>query len=203
MLRHLHRLSATLLAVYLALHLANHIVGLAGQEQHIRFMAGVRPLYRNVVVEPLLLALLLFQIGSGLTMVIRGWRARSGLVAWLQAGSGLYLAAFIINHVISVLVGRWKFGLDTHFRFAAAGMHVPHLERFFVPYYWLGIAALFTHVGCACYWGRLERNRRSARVVLSNFAVTGFVLGGLIVAAMAGVLRPVNIPARYLATYAA
>lgn len=200
-LRHLHRLSAMLLAAYLVLHLTNHVVGLSGQGQHIRFMTSIRPFYRNAVVEPLLLGLLLFQIGSDVTMVIRGWRARRGFVAWVQALSGLYLAAFILNHVISVLAGRWALGLDTDFRFAAAGMHVPPLEWFFVPYYWLGVAALFTHVGCAIYWSMLERNSRTGRLALSGLALTGILLGGAIVSALAGVLHPVSIPAKYLATY--
>lgn len=200
-LRHLHRLSAILLGCYLILHLANHIFGLAGQDQHIRFMAAIRPLYRNAIVQPLLLALLLFQISSGATMVVRGWRARRGRVAWTQAISGLYLAAFILNHVLSVLAGRWALGLDTDFRFAAAGMHVLPLQWIFVPYYWLGVVALFTHVGCAIYWSLIERDPRTARLALGGLAFTGMLLGGAIVAALAGALFPVTIPAKYLATY--
>lgn len=200
-LRRLHRLSAMVLATYLVLHLINHIVGLAGQEQHVSFMATVRPFYRNPVVEPVLLGLLLFQTGSGVTMVIRGWRTRRSLVAWLQAVSGLYLGAFILNHVLSVLAGRRLFGLDTDFRFAAAGMHVPPLQWFFVPYYWLGVAALFTHVGCAIYWSMLERNARMARLAVGSLATVGVIVGGAIVAALAGVLYPVTIPPEYLATY--
>lgn len=199
--RYLHRLSATLLAAFLILHLTNHIVGLAGQDEHIRFMAAIRPVYRNAAVEPVLLALLLFQIGSGVAMVVRGWRARRGRVAWLQAISGLYLAGFILNHVVAVLVGRLALGLDTDFRFAAAGMHVTPRQWLFVPYYWLGVAALLTHVGCAIYWSLHERSPRLGRLALGGLAFTGVLLGGVIVAALAGALYPVDIPARYLATY--
>jgi hypothetical protein len=88
-LRTYHLVSAIVLGLFVALHLANHIVGLTGQGQHVAFMHSVRPLYRNPVVEPLLLALFAAQIVTGVTLVVRGWRTRRGLVSWLQAGSGL------------------------------------------------------------------------------------------------------------------
>lgn len=200
-LRALHRTSALLLLAFLGLHMVNHAVGLAGQTQHIEFMATVRPLYRNPVVESLLLALLAFQALSGLTMVVWGWRQRRGVVAWLQAASGLYLAAFLLNHVGSVLYGRAGLALDTNFNFAAAGFHVPGLSWFFAPYYFLAIASLFTHLGCAAYWLTLVRSKRLATVLLITLVSTGVAFGALMVAALSGRLYPVDIPARYLHTY--
>ena len=78
--RVLHRGSAIMLALFLLIHLGNHFAGLGGQDTHIMFMEVVRRLYRNALVEPILIALILFQLGTGLTMAIRGWRARSGFV---------------------------------------------------------------------------------------------------------------------------
>lgn len=202
-LRAYHFTSALVLGLFVALHLANHIAGLAGQAQHVAFMHAVRPLYRNAVVEPLLLALFASQIVSGLAMVIRGWQSRHGGVAWLQAASGLYLAVFITIHALAVLSGRAALGLDTDFRFAAAGFHVPGWPWYFWPYYSLAVLALFAHAGCAIYWKMGGRDRRSALFVLRAIVATGAVLGLLIVAALAGKLYPVDIPARYKATYTA
>jgi len=200
-IRLFHRLSALPLGAFLILHMANHVVGLAGQADHIRFMTAARPIYRHAVVELLLLVLLLIQVSSGLAMVIRSMRKAAGWVVRLQAISGLYVALFMANHVIAVLAGRWAFGLDTDFRFAAAGMHVPPFHWFFIPYYWLGVVAIFSHVGCALHWSLSERNIASARTVLWTFILAGVALGTAIVAALAGALYPVNIPAPYLETY--
>ena len=146
-----HGVSAAVVGIFILAHMANHVVGLWGQEQHVAFMQALRPLYRNAVVEPALLALFTAQIVSGTTMVVRGWRDRQGSVAWLQAGSGIYLAAFVMFHAIAVLSGRLALGLDTDFRFAAAGFHVPAWPLFFWPYYALAVFALFMHIGCAIY----------------------------------------------------
>lgn len=200
-LRRFHRFSAFAIAAYLILHLSNHIVGLAGQQYHQDFMVAIRPIYRNPVVEPLLLVFLLFQIGSGMTMVVRSWRTRRGWVAWAQALSGAYLAVFLLNHVISVFIGRYALSLDTDFRFAAAGMHVSPFEWFFAPYYFLSIAALFTHVGCAFYWQLHSNNLRAARIGLFAFSAGGMIFGIAMVASLGGVLYPVDIPDAYLSTY--
>lgn len=200
-LRAYHLTGGAALSLFVALHLVNHIVGLSGQAQHIAFMHAVRPLYRNAIVEPVLLALFASQAVSGVVMVVRGWRSRQGRIAWLQAGSGIYLAAFVTLHVIAVLFGRFALGLDTDFRFAAAGFHVPAWPWYFWPYYTLAVIALFTHVGCAIYWNTVDRNAVSARIILQVMMVTGAALGLLIVSGLAGNLYPVEIPALYSATY--
>ena len=200
-LRALHRTSAIVLGCFLLLHVANHVVGLAGQAEHIAFMHAARPIYRNVVIEPLLLFFLIWQAGSGLVMVVRGWRSRRGAVAWLQAGSGLYLAAFATIHVLAVLSGRLMLHLDTDFRFAAAGFHVPGWPWFFGPYYSLAVFALFAHVGCAIYWTMLAGKPHAGVTALRTMLIAGAVLGLLIISALGGLLYPVEIPAPYKATY--
>ena len=200
-LRLFHRGSAFVLGAFLAVHLANHAAGLASQSAHMEFMQAVRPLYRNAVVEPLLLGLLGFQVISGSAMVIRGWSARRGKVAWLQAVSGIYLALFVVLHTSAVLAGRGQLHLDTDFRFAAAGFHVPGWAWYFWPYYSLAVLAVFAHVGSAFYWRYRDRNRSGARLMLSGMALTGAVLGLLIAFALSGNLYPVEIPASYKATY--
>jgi hypothetical protein len=196
-----HRVSALLLATFLIIHMVNHIVGLSGQTIHIAFMHAIRPIYRHSIIEPTLLALFAIQVATGAMIAIKGWRERRGIVAWAQAVSGLYVAAFLLIHVSSVVMGRIALGLDTDFRFAAAGFHVAGWPWYFIPYYFLAVFGLFVHVGCALYWNLGAGSLRSGRMALVTMAGLGAMLGVAFVASMAGLLHPVVIPLEYLATY--
>lgn len=200
-MRKFHRLSAGILAVYILLHLVNHLLALAGAQAHIAFMEAIRPLYRNAVVEPVLLACVLFQCGSGIWMVLRGWKKRSGLVAWLQAGSGMYLAFFLLFHVSAVLFGRIALKLDTNFYYAAAGFVLMPYKLFFAPYYFFAVFALFTHLGCAAYWQVQARSSMLRKLTIGVPLGAGLVAALLINLALAGVLRPFDLPATYLTIY--
>lgn len=197
-LRGLHRLSAISIGLFLLLHMANHLAGLSGQDTHMAFMAQARAIYRHPAIEVPLICLLLWQVGSGLLMLARGWAKRKGAVAWLQAVSGGYLAFFLLNHVGAVIAGRAIFGLDTDFRFAAAGFFAPPWQWFFAPYYFLGVVALFVHVGCAIYWNVAWRGRLA---LLGGISLLGVAFATSLVLALSGALYPVNIPPAYLATY--
>ena len=164
-------------------------------------MEVIRPLYRNALIEPVLIALLIFQLATGVTMVLQGWRSRSGVVAWLQAVSGLYIAAFIVIHTTAVMGARFLLHLDTNFNFAAAGLHVPGWLWYFFPYYFLAVAALFAHVGCAIYWSFDDTRPRAASMALRVLIGVGVVSGVLFVLMLSGKLYPVTIPSKYLATY--
>jgi hypothetical protein len=100
-----------------------------------------------------------------------------------------------------VLAGRGVLGLDTNFYYAAAGLHVAKYKLFFAPYYFLGVVALFAHLGCAVYW-HLERAEPGTRaLILGACTASGAVISLFIVLALAGALYPVDIPAAYRATY--
>jgi succinate dehydrogenase/fumarate reductase cytochrome b subunit len=201
-LRDFHRASAIVIATYALTHIANHLLSLQSVAAHIAFMEAARSLYRYWIVEFVLLFCVAFQIGSGLWFIARGWKERRGLLPWLQAGSGAYLAFFLLIHVSAVLVGRSILQLDTNFYFAAAGFHVPPYQFFFAPYYFLAVLALFTHLGCAAYW-QLAAASRSARVIAVALPMlVGSVIALLIVLSLAGMIQPVDVPAQYKATYA-
>ncbi len=201
-LRKLHALSAVFIAAFVSVHLANHLVGLAGATTHIAFMEAARSAYRIGVIEWALLSCVAFQVVSGLTLVVRGWKSRRGLVPWMQAVSGLYLAFFLMVHVGAVLFGRGVMNLDTNFYFAAAGLHVEPFQYFFAPYYFLGVTALFTHLACAAH-GRSRNRAPVARILIVAIpSAVGVIVSLLIVLSLAGALFPVAIPAEYKATYA-
>ena len=201
-LRTLHRTSALVVVAFACLHIANHLAALVGVASHIGFMEVARRVYRLRAVETLLLFCVAFQVASGLWLVVAGWKQRHGLVPWVQAIAGAYLAFFLLVHVSAILYGRAILHLDTNFYFAAAGFHVPPYQFFFAPYYFLAVLALFTHLGCAAYW-RIAAHRRVARA-LAIILPAGFaaVAALLIVLCLAGIVRPVEIPAEYKATYA-
>ena len=200
-LRSLHRASALIVIAYAIFHIGNHLSALHGVTTHISIMSTLRVIYRQPVVEGLLLLCVLFQVASGLWMVVRGWAARVGRIAWLQALSGAYLALFLLVHVTAVLFGRAVLSLDTNFYFAAAGFHVPPYEWFFAPYYMLAVQALFAHLGCAFDWQFQEFAPRRAKVGLASALVVGSVVSLAISLSLAGKLQPVSVPAEYKATY--
>lgn len=200
-LRAFHRASAIFIAAFACFHIINHLASLAGVATHIAFMELARQVYRQIAVELLLLACIAFQVGSGLWFVARGWRSRRGAVAWLQAASGAMLAFFLLVHVGAVLYGRGVLGLDTNFYYAAAGFHVAPYPWFFGPYYFLAVLALFAHVGCAAYWRWAAAPRRYRRAALVVPVIIGAVVALLIVLSLAGQFQPVDVPAKYKATY--
>jgi succinate dehydrogenase/fumarate reductase cytochrome b subunit len=206
--RTLHRIAAMAMGLYALVHLLNHLVALRGIDSHVAFMRAVRQVTRVPAVEALLLAAVAIQAGSGVLMVLRRRRQRLSRAQRrppferLQEASGLYLAFFLLVHVVSVLAGRAVLGLDTNFYFAAAGLQVKPYPLFFVPYYGLAVAALFTHLAC------LLRRRLPAGMSVptrDRAAWTGIAMGAvlaiLIVASFSGVFYPIDLPAAYLATF--
>lgn len=201
-LRALHRSSAMVIAAFAVAHVANHLAALFSIGAHIAFMETIRAVYRQRLVEAILLSCVTLQVLSGSWLVLRGWKQREGKVAWLQAASGAYLAFFLLVHVSAVLLGRGVLDLDTNFYFAAAGFFVPPYQYFFAPYYFLAVLALFSHLACAAYWFLEDRSRSARMLALALPVAAGSAIALLIVLSLAGMLRQVDMPAKYMATYA-
>jgi len=191
-----HRVSAVLLAIFLAVHLLNHVAGLSGVAAHIAFMEGARLVYRSPALEPLLLAAALVQIVSGVEQVRAGWGTRRGFWQRTQAVSGLYLAFFLANHTFWVLVTRLGYGLDSNFYLAATFLTIWPLPILFAPYYAIGVLALCAHLACAAHF-RI-RSRTGDRVGQA-FIACGAVLAGVIVAVVMGAFYDVHLPPAYRA----
>ncbi|MES2297249.1 MAG: hypothetical protein V4582_09410 [Pseudomonadota bacterium] len=200
-LRLLHRAGALCIGSFVTLHLLNHLLALQGPQAHIAFMRAARLVYRHGVLETLLLACVLFQLGSGIHFLRARWGQRSGALDRLQAWSGAYLAFFLLVHVGAVMAGRLA-GLDTNFHFAAAGLHIAPYYFFFVPYYFLAVLAIFAHLACAFHW--LARARLGDAIRNAGVAVilaAGALCAALIVAAFAGAFGAVEIPPAYQAVF--
>ena len=202
-LRRVHCASALLLVVFTCAHIANHLWALRGAAAHIELMHSLRLVYRHPLVEPLVLVGAGVQCVSGWGLAVRGWRRRTGWVAWLQAASGAGLAAFLPVHVASVLYGRSVLGLDTNVYFAAAGLHAGSTAWFFGPYYFLAVVALFTHLGCALTRHMKAPSTRTRRYVIGGAVLVGAAASAGIIASLAGMTEPFDIPPAYKARYGA
>ncbi|WP_303311909.1 hypothetical protein [Hymenobacter sp. BT730] len=197
-----HYWTGLLLSVFILAHLGNHLVALWSVSAHLATMAALRVVYRNPVVETGLLLAVAGQVFTGLRLY---WHSRSQpqrpLAGRIQIFSGLYLAFFLLVHTGAVLTGRAWFGLDTNLYFAAAGINTFPFSLFFIPYYFLGVTAVFLHIASLHYqkgtrlWGEASARRQALSI-----GGAGVVVALLILFAMTNRLQGLPIPARYLQT---
>jgi succinate dehydrogenase/fumarate reductase cytochrome b subunit len=195
MTRKLHRITGGVIALFLFTHLAVHLFALAGPEAHNAALKSVQWIYRNPVIEPLLIAALLFQIGLGIRLALRRWR-EPGKNGWakLQLASGFYLAYFIFNHTGAALYTRYGAGLDTDFWWVSGPLQHPKMAWWFYPYYALAVLSVGVHLGAILHFNGKEKAARIASwsavpVVLAYWASFG------------GWLYPLEIHPEYRAYY--
>jgi hypothetical protein len=82
-------------------------------------MKVFRHVYRNDILQPLVVALFLFQVGTGLFFVWRLTAAPSDRFRTFQIASGVYLAFYVLGHMDSVFIfARTYLGIDTGWGFA-------------------------------------------------------------------------------------
>jgi hypothetical protein len=152
-LRAAHGISAAvILLVFLAPHIVNHLTAIWSVDLHKTVMQALRHAYRMDIVQPLLVALFIFQIASGLILWRTRIRVQADVFATLQTTAGMYLAIYIVSHVIAVFVlGRMVMKVDTDFPFASGAptglLHDAWNVRL-IPHYSLAVWALFIHLAC-------------------------------------------------------
>ncbi len=151
-LRVAHGISAMAILLFVAFHLTNHLFGLFGLVTHAQVMAIGRVVYRSRFVEPVFVAILLFQVASGFKLAWR-WSARPlDAAGVLQVGSGAYLAAFILTHLNSAFVSaRWVHKIPTDWAWATGapdGLLLDAWNIRLLPHYALGVFFVIAHVFC-------------------------------------------------------
>jgi hypothetical protein len=150
-LRVAHGVAAlALVVVFLALHIANHLMFPAGAETYDAVMKIFRHVYRTEILQPLVVALFLFQIGTGLFFVWRRTAAPSDRFRTFQIASGVYLAFYVLGHMDSVFIfARTYLGIDTGWGFATGaptGLIKDPWNIRLVPHYWLGVFFVLAHL---------------------------------------------------------
>ena len=177
-LAYAHGISAAVITAFALFHLANHLTGVLGGEAHMAVMRHLRTVYRQPAIEIVLLNCVLFQVGSGMVLLLR--RTRRPAKEWievLQNASGAYLMLFFASHISAVLRTRYLQHTDTNWIWLTADnlLTDPWSVRL-VPYYFLGVLALAVHGACGLRWILLGLGKQ--RIGDRTFLVT-VAAGGL------------------------
>jgi hypothetical protein len=149
-LRVVHGLTAAILCLYVFFHITNHLFGLIGPDAHAAVMKIGRVVYRSGIGEPLLVAAMLFQIGTGLSLAWRWSAAPQGFHRTYQVASGAYLSLFILGHMNSVFIYARSFlGIPTDWNFAIGapgGLIHDAWNIRLLPHYALGVFFVLSHI---------------------------------------------------------
>lgn len=145
-----HGIAGSIVLLFVAFHLFNHLFGLAGPQAHAQVMEIGRKIYRSSFVEPILVIALLFQVFSGLRLAWNWSSVGSDNYRIFQVGSGVFLAVFILGHLNAVFVfARTYAGIETGWDFASGdpvGMiHDPWGIRL-LPHYAIGVFFIIAHL---------------------------------------------------------
>jgi succinate dehydrogenase/fumarate reductase cytochrome b subunit len=197
-LRRIHRLSAFLLISFVIVHLCNHLFALWGAEQHIAVMEALRTLYRHPLVEPLLLLAVLSQIVTGLRLFWKLRKARGNRLVKLQRLSGLFLAFFMLSHVLAALYSRFVSHLDTNFYWAASVLVIRPYVYYYAPYYALGVTAFGAHAALGLRLILAKKRISVSPAIIYSVVATTLVLGIVLVMTIGGVFYPVALPPAYV-----
>lgn len=192
-LRVAHGISAALIIVlFLALHLANHMVGLWTPDAHKAVMNALRSWYRAPWVQPLVVLTVLFQLGSGLALLRHRMISYTDAFGTLQTMAGTYLAAFLASHLTAVFIlARWKGGTDTNWDWAVGnpeGLFADPWNVRLIPHYVIAVAAVVAHAACGLRVVFLANGVGEARAgALARAIVSvGILLAVTIMAGMLG-----------------
>ncbi len=189
-----HRTSALILLVFLAVHLLNHLMALGGVKYHIAYMDLARMIYRSPIIEPVIVLAVITQSVTGIIQLRQTWKRWPTLWHKIQIFSGLYLLFFIINHTIAIFITiRTLLNIDSNFYSAAAGLNIAPLHWFFIPYYALGVMALFAHIASYLYF-RLSYDTATRRKIAYSITLSGVAISTLIIAAFSGVFYEIELP---------
>ncbi len=197
-MKKIHYYSGVFLSIFIVLHFTNHLFSLISPERHIEIMELVRPLYQNIIIEPLLFLSCIVQIVAGVSLVKHKRKNVANGFDRLHIYSGIYLGFFLLVHPTAILAGRYYFNVDTNFWFGAMVVNISPLYFFYVPYYFLGIFSFFTHVAC------IHRKRvtqlewkvnadQHAKIILG----IGVIVGLLILAGFTNFFQGLTIPDEY------
>jgi len=151
-LRIAHGTSALLVVGgFLAWHLLNHASAALSPEFNQVMMIALRKWYRSETVQPVLVTLMLFQVGSGMILLWRATAIPGDLIRTLQTSTGAFLTAFIVSHLNAVFIlGRLVTRADTTFLWASGapvGLMSDAWNVRLVPHYSLGVWFVILHMG--------------------------------------------------------
>ena len=176
--RRIHGYSAMLIALFALAHISNHSLGIISLPTHAAVLHVLRLVYRQQVMETVVVLAVLVQSSTGLVMVWKSYLRSGTPVRNMQILSGLFLALFFFSHLSAVYHTRQR-GIDTDFAWAVsgqAGLLGVKGSAALVPLYTLSVLMIFTHLAS-------QMRRRLPRVVSERVAQNAFygvlALGGV------------------------
>lgn len=186
-LRVAHGASAlAIVVIFLALHITNHLTGLAGAGTYDAVMKVFRHVYRTDILQPVLVALFFFQIGSGLFFVWRYTAATSDRFRTFQIASGVYLAFYVLGHMDSVFIfARTYLGIDTGWGFATGaptGLVKDAWNIRLVPHYWLGVSFVLSHLAAGARAVMMAHG--ISKAFADRFMISGAIVAGILATAI-------------------
>jgi len=178
-LRAIHRATAYFVLAFVALHISNHLIGAFGFETYNHVQSLLRTIYRNTIIEPILITAVVFQLILGLTLLIKSLRKEcpKSFWSWLQVVSGILIVLTIGEHLIAMYLARVVSDLDTDFYWPLSVMDGPPFTYYFIPYYFLMVSSVFAHAAAGLHFIGKDRGY-SARIDI--FAKALIILGLLI-----------------------
>lgn len=190
-----HGVAAALIACFVLFHLTNHLLGLEGPETHKAIMTAGRKVYRAPFIEPVLVALLLFQIASGVRLAWRWSSLKLDAYRIFQVGSGAYLAMFLLAHMNSAfLSARAVHHIDTNWAWASGaptGLIHDAWNIRLLPHYALGVFFILGHLASGL---RMVMLAHGANATIANrFWIAALAAAALIAAAIIAGLCGVRI----------
>jgi hypothetical protein len=187
-----HGVSAgAILLLFVGPHIVNHVAGFWNGPTHITVMNVVRRIYRNDIVQPVLLALIGFQILSGTALVRRRMRLPNDFPGTVQTMSAAFVGVYFLAHMTAVFATRHA-GTDTNWTWLTnpgGSMLVSLSNLRLIAHYWVGPIAIFAHVACGLRMILLQRSispLTTNRIALTLIGA-GVVASSVILAALLNV----------------
>ena len=184
-----HGVSAlAILLAFVGPHIGNHLAGFWSGSVHIAIMNVVRRVYRNDMVQPALLALIGFQILSGIVLVRGKMRMPSDIFGTVQAMCGAYIGVYFLAHMTAVFAARHA-DVDTNWAWLTRPNNsmLGSLSNLrLIAHYWVGPIAIVAHVASGLRAVLLQHNVstvRANRLALALITL-GVVASSLIIAAL-------------------
>jgi hypothetical protein len=187
-----HGVSASaILLLFVGPHIVNHAAGFWNGSVHIAIMNVVRRVYRDDIVQPVLLALIGFQILSGTALVRRRMRMPSDFLGTVQTMSAVFVGVYFLAHMTAVFATRHA-GTDTNWIWLTRpndSMLISLSNLRLIAHYWVGPIAIVAHVACGLRMVLLQRDISPAttnRIALA-LITAGVVTSSIILAALLNV----------------
>jgi hypothetical protein len=185
-----HGISAcAIVLLFVGPHLGNHLAGFWNGPVHIETMNAVRRVYRDDIVQPILLALIGFQILSGAALVRRRMRMPSDFLGTVQTMSGVYVGVYFLAHMTAVFAARHA-GTDTNWTWLTRpgdSMLVSLSNLRLIAHYWAGPIAIVAHVACGLRMVLLQHdvspataNRLALGLITVGVVASSVILGALL-----------------------